>query len=185
MLCPNLCPLCCRPWCSKLWHHYGPWSYCCKRHWCGVRGNGAHASSSNCQGTGSKWPVPLLLNSSESLPVPPPFCPSRRIYQLLVGCCECCNCGCEGQVGRRELLEDSHVVRCRKSRLLSAIPSCLIVGAASGSTPCTRPRGSLPPKANIWHWRLRWARWNAVFHATHVRELEGRPFQSLTLQGKC
>jgi hypothetical protein len=47
--------------------------------------------------------------------IPPPFCPGRHVYQLLVCCCEHCDRGCEGQVGHPKLLEDGCVVRPRKS----------------------------------------------------------------------
>jgi hypothetical protein len=72
-----------------------------------------------------------------------------------------------------------------RARLLSAILSCPVVGVSQEAHRAPNQEALPPAEANIWHWRLRWARQNAVFHTPHMRELEGRPSQLLTLRGKC
>ncbi len=64
---------------------------------------------------GLRGPYPSCRSCWSHRRSPPPFCSGRRICLLFVVCCEHCDCGREGQVGRRELLEDGCVVCCHKS----------------------------------------------------------------------
>ena len=71
------------------------------------------------------------------------------------------------------------------ARLSRAAPKRSMETGGAGSTECAPRSGSPPPDAWSWRWRLRWARWNATFHAHQVRSTAGRPSQSSTVRGKC
>ncbi len=69
------------------------------------------------------------------------------------------------------------------TRFLRAAPMLSMVGAAARITVWVLLRGLPPPKAWSWHWRLRWARWNATFQACHIQDVDGRPSQLSTSMG--
>ncbi len=72
-----------------------------------------------------------------------------------------------------------------RARLLRAVPRQSMMVAGVERTAWALPNGPPPPDACSWHWRLRWARWKATFHALHVQLAAGRPFQSFTSYRKC
>jgi len=71
------------------------------------------------------------------------------------------------------------------ARLSRAVPKRLMVPAGVGRTELVPRSGSPPPDAWSWHWRLRWARWNATLHTLQVWPIAERPSQSSSLRGNC